>query len=217
MNQIHGRFEIANDDFLYVLSAMVLEPLRWNERFGWRRLIEAERQADVPLLARDRPPDGDQRHPGVAGGARALQRRVRATRFAATDAGRRLARSQLGVFLAWFPVVPNRLGARDLGAARRARRRGARPRAAHARRAARGRGRAWTAGARRPGAAAAPPASPAHDAPTAKLPGRLRRRGARTAARLGATLTGQGPVAQRIERQTSNLRAEVRFLPGHRL
>ena len=33
MNQIHGRFEIANEDYLYVLSAMVLEPLRWNERF----------------------------------------------------------------------------------------------------------------------------------------------------------------------------------------
>ena len=37
MNQIHGRFAIANEDFLYVLSAMVLEPIRWNERFGWRR------------------------------------------------------------------------------------------------------------------------------------------------------------------------------------
>jgi hypothetical protein len=45
MNQIHGRFDIANDDFLYVLSAMALEPLRWNERFGWRRMIEAERLA----------------------------------------------------------------------------------------------------------------------------------------------------------------------------
>jgi hypothetical protein len=45
MNQLHGRFAIANEDFLYVLSAMVLEPLRWNERFGWRRMIEGERLA----------------------------------------------------------------------------------------------------------------------------------------------------------------------------
>ena len=46
MNQIHGAIRRSrNDDFLYVLSAMVLEPLRWNERFGWRRLLEAERQA----------------------------------------------------------------------------------------------------------------------------------------------------------------------------
>src|SRR5919197_1930994 len=45
MNRIHGRFEIANDDFLYVLSTMVLEPIRWNQRYGWRPLHEHERLA----------------------------------------------------------------------------------------------------------------------------------------------------------------------------
>src|SRR5438045_155984 len=45
MNQIHGRFEIANDDLLYVLSTMIFEPIRWNERYGWRALIEQERLA----------------------------------------------------------------------------------------------------------------------------------------------------------------------------
>ena len=45
MNRIHGRFEIANDDFLYVLSTMVFEPIRWNARFGWRPLIEIEKLA----------------------------------------------------------------------------------------------------------------------------------------------------------------------------
>src|SRR3954451_14697827 len=33
MNQIHGRFAIANDDFLYVLSTFVFEPIRWNARY----------------------------------------------------------------------------------------------------------------------------------------------------------------------------------------
>lgn len=45
MNRIHGRFAIANDDLLYVLSTFVFEPVRWNERFGWRPLVEVERQA----------------------------------------------------------------------------------------------------------------------------------------------------------------------------
>jgi hypothetical protein len=45
MNQIHGRFEISNEDFLYVLSTFVFEPIRWNERFGWRRMTETERLA----------------------------------------------------------------------------------------------------------------------------------------------------------------------------
>lgn len=43
MNQIHHRFEITNDDFLYVLSTFVFVPIRWIDRFGWRRLSDQER------------------------------------------------------------------------------------------------------------------------------------------------------------------------------
>jgi len=45
MNRIHSRFEISNDDFVYVLSTFVLEPIRWNARFGWRPMMEAARLA----------------------------------------------------------------------------------------------------------------------------------------------------------------------------
>ncbi|MEM7135139.1 MAG: oxygenase MpaB family protein [Myxococcota bacterium] len=45
MNAIHGRFRISNDDFRYVLSTFVCEPIRWNARFGWRRMVEKERHA----------------------------------------------------------------------------------------------------------------------------------------------------------------------------
>ena len=45
MNRQHGRFAIANEDLLYVLSTFVYEPIRWNARFGWRPMCEAERLA----------------------------------------------------------------------------------------------------------------------------------------------------------------------------
>jgi hypothetical protein len=45
MNQLHGRFTIANEDFLYVLSTFVYEPIRWNRRFGWRLMCSQERLA----------------------------------------------------------------------------------------------------------------------------------------------------------------------------
>lgn len=45
MNALHGRFQIANEDFLYVLSTFVFEPIRWNARFGWRRMTSRERIA----------------------------------------------------------------------------------------------------------------------------------------------------------------------------
>ncbi len=42
MNQLHSRFSIANDDFLYVLSTFLYEPIRWNARFGWRLMCKRE-------------------------------------------------------------------------------------------------------------------------------------------------------------------------------
>ena len=43
MNWIHGHFKIANEDFLYVLSTFIYEPIRWIENFGWRKLCEQEK------------------------------------------------------------------------------------------------------------------------------------------------------------------------------
>ena len=43
MNRIHGHYAITNDDFLYVLSSFVAEPIRWLESYGWRGLTNEER------------------------------------------------------------------------------------------------------------------------------------------------------------------------------
>jgi hypothetical protein len=45
LNQMHGRFSIANEDYLYVLSTFVFEPIRWNARFGWRPMCAQEQLA----------------------------------------------------------------------------------------------------------------------------------------------------------------------------
>jgi hypothetical protein len=44
MNWAHGHYKITNDDFLYVLSTFIFEPVRWIDKFGWRRLCENERR-----------------------------------------------------------------------------------------------------------------------------------------------------------------------------
>ena len=43
MNWIHSHFKIANADYLYVLSTFIFEPIRWIERFGWRKLCLQEK------------------------------------------------------------------------------------------------------------------------------------------------------------------------------
>jgi ER-bound oxygenase mpaB/B'/Rubber oxygenase, catalytic domain len=114
MNQIHGRFSIANEDFLYVLSSMVLEPIRWNERYGWRPLTEGERLAtfhfwrEVGALMSldDIPPTLD-----------ALDRfnvEFERDRFAYTEAGHRVARSMVDIFVGKIPGLPKRLGRRGV-------------------------------------------------------------------------------------------------------
>ena len=78
MNQMHGAYDISNDDKLYVLSAFVVMPIRWLDTYGWRRLTEAERVASANYYVelgrhmgiRDIP-----RHPP---GVRRLPRPVRA-------------------------------------------------------------------------------------------------------------------------------------------
>lgn len=45
MNQQHARYPIPNDEYLYTLSTFIFEPIRWNARFGWRRMLPVEKRS----------------------------------------------------------------------------------------------------------------------------------------------------------------------------
>ncbi len=45
MNEMHARFRIANEDFIYVLSTFIFEPQRWLDQYGWRKLTGNEKRA----------------------------------------------------------------------------------------------------------------------------------------------------------------------------
>jgi hypothetical protein len=45
MNAMHGRYNIPNEDYLYVLSTFIFEPIRWMEKYGWRPFTEKEKHA----------------------------------------------------------------------------------------------------------------------------------------------------------------------------
>ena len=44
MNWAHGHFKISNDDFLYVLSTFVYQPVHWIDAFGWRKTSRNEQR-----------------------------------------------------------------------------------------------------------------------------------------------------------------------------
>ncbi|MEZ0229244.1 MAG: oxygenase MpaB family protein [Planctomycetota bacterium] len=103
MNEIHGRFKIANDDFLYVLSTFVYEPIRWNERFGWRPLSGNERlayfhfwwQVGTRMGINQIPPTFDKFSQWSLDFERA--------RFQLTEDNRRVGDAVRTLFQSWFP------------------------------------------------------------------------------------------------------------------
>ena len=111
MNQIHGRFEVSNDDFLYVLSSFVFEPIRWNARFGWRPLIEAERLATFHfwravgrLMAIREIPERYEEF-------ERFNEEYEERHFVRSPAAERVGEATRDMFLTWFPGLPRRFGA----------------------------------------------------------------------------------------------------------
>ena len=42
LNEIHGKYQILNGDYLYTLSLFVNQPIKWINRYGWRKLDPLE-------------------------------------------------------------------------------------------------------------------------------------------------------------------------------
>ncbi len=111
MNQIHGRFEISNDDFLYVLSSFVFEPIRWNARFGWRPLIEAERLATFHFWNEVGRLMAIRNLPERYEDFERFNEEYETRHFARSSAAERVGRATRDMLLAWFPGLPRRFGA----------------------------------------------------------------------------------------------------------
>lgn len=114
MNQMHGRFEIANNDFLYVLSTFVFEPIRWNASFGWRLMCEQERLAMFHFWSevgrrmniKDIPPEYDV--------FEKFNIEYERANFRYTDANQRIGGITRDLFLSWFPRITRPIGRRAI-------------------------------------------------------------------------------------------------------
>jgi hypothetical protein len=114
MNRIHGRFEISNDDFLYVLSSFVFEPIRWNARFGWRPLIEAEKLATFEFWREVGRRMAINKIPESYTEFEAFNMEYERGHFRRTEQSERVGRATRDMFVAWFPWLPRRLGAQAI-------------------------------------------------------------------------------------------------------
>ena len=110
MNTIHRRFQIANEDFLYVLSTMVFEPIRWNAKYGWRPLVEREKQATFEFWREVGSRMAIKDIPDSCAKLERFNVDFERERFAYTDAGHRVAAATRDMFLGWFPGLPKSIG-----------------------------------------------------------------------------------------------------------
>jgi ER-bound oxygenase mpaB/B'/Rubber oxygenase, catalytic domain len=116
LNRLHGRFEIANEDFLYVLSTFVFEPIRWNERFGWRRLVDQERLAAFHFWREVGRRMGIKEIPERFQDLERYNAEYERANFRFAESNRRVALDACDMFLSWFPGVPKRLGSQAIAA-----------------------------------------------------------------------------------------------------
>jgi hypothetical protein len=114
LNRIHGRFEISNEDFLYVLSSFVFEPIRWNARFGWRPLIETEKQATFEYWRVVGQRMAIREIPKTYEDFERFNQEYERREFRQSEASRRVGSSTRDMFLSWFPGLPRRFGAQAI-------------------------------------------------------------------------------------------------------
>jgi hypothetical protein len=103
INQLHGRFDIANDDFLYVLSTAIYEPIRWNRRFGWRPMCEQERLSLFYFWREIGRRMNIQQLPDDYASFERFNREYERQQFRYTAASHRLGVATMEVFVGWFP------------------------------------------------------------------------------------------------------------------
>jgi hypothetical protein len=103
MNWAHSHYRIANDDFLYVLSTFIYEPVRWIDRVGWRPTSRNEqlayyyfwREIGTRMGIRDIPPSYD--------AFEAWSREYEREKFRFTESNQRIAQATRDLFASWFP------------------------------------------------------------------------------------------------------------------
>jgi hypothetical protein len=106
MNQIHGRYQIPNEEFLYVLSTFVFEPIRWNAKYGWRKLSEKEKLAGFYFWCEVGRYMNIKNVPETIEEFEKFNLEYERVHFAYSDDNKTLAEVTKNLFLSWFLPKP---------------------------------------------------------------------------------------------------------------
>lgn len=109
VNQMHGAYDITNDDMRYVLATFVVVPVRWIEAYGWRSLSEKEIDAATAYYRRLGELMGMRDVPETYAAFVELLDEYEAAHFAYDEGARRVADSTLDLLCSFYPRPLRRL------------------------------------------------------------------------------------------------------------
>lgn len=108
INQMHGGYDISNDDMRYVLATFVVTPKRWMDDYGWRPFSPAEVHAGVRYYAELGRLMGITGVPGTYDAFESLHDAYEAEHFGFDPGGRRVADSTMALMLTFYPSFAGR-------------------------------------------------------------------------------------------------------------
>lgn len=104
LNQMHGSYDIPNDQMLYVLTTFVVPSRRWIDRYGYRPMNTAEVASSVHYWKRMAELMGIRDVPEDYAGFEEYFDSYEQDRFAFSPGGRAVADSTLDLFVSWYPL-----------------------------------------------------------------------------------------------------------------
>jgi hypothetical protein len=104
LNRIHGKYDIPNDEFRYVLATTIVGPKRFIDAYGWRPLHPHEVEAMHRVTTRFGELMGIKDLPDSYEGYERLLDEYEAERFELAPENRRVAEASLRIIENWYPA-----------------------------------------------------------------------------------------------------------------
>ncbi|MGE5720091.1 MAG: oxygenase MpaB family protein [Nocardioidaceae bacterium] len=103
LNRIHGKYDIPNDEFLFVLATTIVGPKRFIDAYGWRSLHPHEVESMYRVTTRFGELMGVKGLPTDYEGYERLLDDYEAQRFEFAPSNRRVAEASMRIVEAWYP------------------------------------------------------------------------------------------------------------------
>ncbi len=105
VNRQHGRYDISNDDMLYVLATFIYDPIDWLSQYGWRPLTPAEQQASFHFYRAVGSRMGIRDIPADFAAYRDFKEAYEQEHFVFAESNHRIGQYTLDLFCSWYPSV----------------------------------------------------------------------------------------------------------------